>query len=229
MFVDVCRLFFGKKLKTLSSSNLVFNFVFFMSLNVDAGKTLYIGCVRKRDQTSSSGWVMAHRYFHSSQICRVVDVSVSCSFIIRFQHRIERDIVSFSTFFLLSSAFVLIVCRELNKRLVEEQAKKIFERSMRQEQDFGEYFTGKFGMKQYQRELFSPENLLFNRESRSFPSRSAACSLILVLAAVEATTNILMKLTLGSLDFVCDFLKSFSDFNRSAFKLKINMKFIYAL
>lgn len=37
---------------------------------------------------------------------------------------------------------IIICCRELNKRLVEEQAKKIYERSMRQEQDFGEFFTG---------------------------------------------------------------------------------------
>ncbi|XP_078487592.1 disks large homolog 1-like [Ciona intestinalis] len=30
---------------------------------------------------------------------------------------------------------------ELNKRLVEEQARKIFERATKQEQEFGEYFT----------------------------------------------------------------------------------------
>lgn len=30
----------------------------------------------------------------------------------------------------------------MNKRLVDEQARKIFERAERQENEFGEYFTG---------------------------------------------------------------------------------------
>lgn len=33
--------------------------------------------------------------------------------------------------------------REMNKRMTEEQAKKTFERAMKMEQEFGEYFTGK--------------------------------------------------------------------------------------
>lgn len=31
----------------------------------------------------------------------------------------------------------------MNKRMTEEQAKKTFERAMKMEQEFGEYFTGK--------------------------------------------------------------------------------------
>jgi len=31
----------------------------------------------------------------------------------------------------------------MNKRLTEEQAKKTFDRAMKLEQEFGEYFTGK--------------------------------------------------------------------------------------
>ena len=33
--------------------------------------------------------------------------------------------------------------RELNKRLTEEQAQKTYDRAMKLEQEFGEYFTGK--------------------------------------------------------------------------------------
>lgn len=34
--------------------------------------------------------------------------------------------------------------RELNKRLTEEQAQKTYDRALKLEQEFGEYFTGKF-------------------------------------------------------------------------------------
>lgn len=34
--------------------------------------------------------------------------------------------------------------REMNKRMTEEQAKKTYERALKMEQEFGEYFTGKF-------------------------------------------------------------------------------------
>lgn len=34
--------------------------------------------------------------------------------------------------------------REMNKRLTEEQAKKTYDRAIKLEQEFGEYFTGKF-------------------------------------------------------------------------------------
>lgn len=37
----------------------------------------------------------------------------------------------------------LILCRDMNKRLTEEQAKKTFDRAMRLEQEFGEFFTGR--------------------------------------------------------------------------------------
>lgn len=33
--------------------------------------------------------------------------------------------------------------REVNKRLTEEQAKKTFDRALKLEQEFGEFFTGK--------------------------------------------------------------------------------------
>lgn len=32
--------------------------------------------------------------------------------------------------------------REMNRRMTEEQAKKTFERALKMEQEFGEYFTG---------------------------------------------------------------------------------------
>jgi hypothetical protein len=34
--------------------------------------------------------------------------------------------------------------REMNKRTTEEQAKKTYERALKMEQEFGEYFTGTF-------------------------------------------------------------------------------------
>lgn len=33
--------------------------------------------------------------------------------------------------------------REMNRRMTEDQAKKTFERALKMEQEFGEYFTGK--------------------------------------------------------------------------------------
>lgn len=34
------------------------------------------------------------------------------------------------------------VCRDMNKRLTEEQARKTFDRAVKLEQEFGEFFTG---------------------------------------------------------------------------------------
>ena len=34
--------------------------------------------------------------------------------------------------------------RELNKRLTEEQAQKTYDRALKLEQEFGEYFTGEY-------------------------------------------------------------------------------------
>jgi len=39
--------------------------------------------------------------------------------------------------------FFLPFRREMNKRMTEEQAKKTYERALKMEQEFGEYFTGK--------------------------------------------------------------------------------------
>lgn len=39
--------------------------------------------------------------------------------------------------------------REMNKRLTEEQAKKTYDRAIKLEQEFGEYFTGKFPWPRY--------------------------------------------------------------------------------
>lgn len=33
--------------------------------------------------------------------------------------------------------------REMNRRMTEEQAKKTYERAIKMEQEFGEYFTGR--------------------------------------------------------------------------------------
>lgn len=36
----------------------------------------------------------------------------------------------------------IIFNREMNKRMTEEQAKKTYERALKMEQEFAEYFTG---------------------------------------------------------------------------------------
>lgn len=36
--------------------------------------------------------------------------------------------------------------REMNKRMTEEQAKKTYERALKMEQEFAEYFTGMYSM-----------------------------------------------------------------------------------
>jgi hypothetical protein len=36
-----------------------------------------------------------------------------------------------------------LIYREMNRRMTEEQAKKTFERALKMEHEFGEYFTGK--------------------------------------------------------------------------------------
>lgn len=33
-------------------------------------------------------------------------------------------------------------CREMNRRMTEDQAKKTYDRALKMEQEFGEYFTG---------------------------------------------------------------------------------------
>lgn len=37
---------------------------------------------------------------------------------------------------------VVSFCREMNKRLTEEQARKAYDRAVKLEQEFTEYFTG---------------------------------------------------------------------------------------
>ena len=37
----------------------------------------------------------------------------------------------------------MLFFREMNKRITEEQARKTYERALKLEQDFGEYFTGR--------------------------------------------------------------------------------------
>ena len=36
----------------------------------------------------------------------------------------------------------VVVCREWNKRVSEDQARQTYERALKLEQEFGEYFTG---------------------------------------------------------------------------------------
>lgn len=42
----------------------------------------------------------------------------------------------------------------MNKRMTEEQAKKTYDRALKMEQEFGEYFTGKFIMDVMKRNFY---------------------------------------------------------------------------
>lgn len=42
----------------------------------------------------------------------------------------------------MSWCFNILNCREMNRRMTDEQAKKTYERALKMEQEFGEYFTG---------------------------------------------------------------------------------------
>lgn len=56
--------------------------------------------------------------------------------------------------------------RELNKRQTYEQANKVFDKAMKLEQEFGEFFTGLFFSRLYSQENLSLSTaplLLFNR------------------------------------------------------------------
>ncbi|CAF98582.1 unnamed protein product [Tetraodon nigroviridis] len=98
------------------------------------GQTLHPGRVWKRYQTSPSSTTVPHRRPHQTQICRFFDVSIPL-FTIRDQtsgvagRRRAEDKVRTR------------VSRDMNKRLTEEQAKKTFDRAMKLEQEFGEFFT----------------------------------------------------------------------------------------
>lgn len=67
----------------------------------------------------------------------------------QFQHLIPQSISELSWVYLLENSLsknlnlmTSSVSREMNKRLTEEQAKKTYDRAIKLEQEFGEYFTG---------------------------------------------------------------------------------------
>lgn len=56
---------------------------------------------------------------------------------------VTGDLLSLNLEFGYSNVFFFFN-REMNKRMTEEQAKKTFDRAMKMEQEFGEYFTGMY-------------------------------------------------------------------------------------
>lgn len=55
----------------------------------------------------------------------------------------------------MSNSCVLLFSREMNKRQTYEQANKVFDKAVKLEQDFGEYFTGGCTLKYIKWSLFS--------------------------------------------------------------------------
>lgn len=64
----------------------------------------------------------------------------------------------------------MCVSREMNKRLTEEQAKKTYDRAIKLEQEFGEYFTGMFLLKT----IFSQEIVFYCKTTGSALSLAEA-------------------------------------------------------
>lgn len=75
--------------------------------------------------------------------------------------------------------------REMNKRQTYEQANKVFDKAMKLEQEFGEYFTGIFFFSHhhhhvisvFRRKYFSPADLLLFNKSYVYSSMIIALSL----------------------------------------------------
>lgn len=55
----------------------------------------------------------------------------------------------------------------MNKRLTEEQAKKTYDRAIKLEQEFGEYFTGKLPFPWYYERGDKPSDVWYRQHSRS--------------------------------------------------------------
>lgn len=55
----------------------------------------------------------------------------------------ERGDIELFLLLILLQLSVSLLRREMNKRMTEEQAKKTYERALKMEQEFGEYFTGR--------------------------------------------------------------------------------------
>uniref|UniRef100_H2ZDM2 Uncharacterized protein n=1 Tax=Ciona savignyi TaxID=51511 RepID=H2ZDM2_CIOSA len=86
-------------------------------------QTLYPRCFWECNKKITSGWTLADCYFYPTKL--VLMRRFSCS------RSGNQD----------TGRGRLFIFMELNKRLVEEQARKIFDRAVKQEQEFGEYFT----------------------------------------------------------------------------------------
>lgn len=97
-----------------------------------SGEALHPGRVRERHQEAPAGSASSHRHLHQTQIGREHHVSVP----VRFRR-------PGSPVCLLTGS--CCSCREMNKRLTDEQGKKTFDRAAKLEQEFTEHFTGESG------------------------------------------------------------------------------------
>jgi len=55
---------------------------------------------------------------------------------------ISRSIGLFQKIIIITLFACVSYCRDMNKRITEEQARLSYERTVKLEQEFGEYFTG---------------------------------------------------------------------------------------
>lgn len=95
------------------------------------GETLHSGCVRERHQTTPASTTLSDRHLYKTKIHRSSNVSHTLPYSLQSEQLLCAEI----TLHVFQS-------REMNKRQTYEQANKVFDKAVKLEQDFGEYFTG---------------------------------------------------------------------------------------
>lgn len=95
-----------------------------------SGQTLHFRREWKRHKEIASGATLPDCHIYQTKERRIYNVSI------------HHNVVDFQSYIEGYNLNELNCCREMNKRMTEEQAKKTYERALKMEQEFAEYFTG---------------------------------------------------------------------------------------
>lgn len=112
--------------------------VLFLLLHHAAKETLHSRRIWQCNQETSSCSTLSHRNIHKTKISGINNVSFTIT--IKMQTKANAEI--FTQTDNNSSCYLSRPHREINRRMTDEQAKKTFDRSVKLEQEFIEYFTG---------------------------------------------------------------------------------------
>lgn len=96
------------------------------------GQALHFRCVWQRNKASPSCSIISNCNIHQTKISG-------------FHYVCTKFMSKYDIFFCFVESIIQLFIdfyREMNRRMTEEQAKKTFERALKMEQEFGEYFTG---------------------------------------------------------------------------------------